>query len=175
MIWRRVLPIIAICASSLVAIGTPVDAGTSFCTNSSTSCVIAAGNSYLKALVSHNVSELQIAPSAVRTENGIDTGDGGANIAHMLATNPEYLVVKDIRDVRWYVSGDNAFALYLIDTAVPDLHTQVATVHVAERFMVAAGLITQIEAFYCAHPGLTPQTERTTSAVEIASEQCFGP
>ncbi|GAB2573286.1 hypothetical protein ISP15_04365 [Dyella jejuensis] len=144
------------------------------CTDTSRTCVIAAATTYLNALVSHNAAQVLLAAGATRTENGVDTGDSGAQIANDLQTNPQFLLISGIRDVRWFVDGDNAMALYLIDTAVPLTGVHVATVHIAERFQVDNGLITQIEAFYCTHPGLTEETERMPSAVTLFSEQCFG-
>jgi hypothetical protein len=161
--------------SGVVGLATPTGAGTVGCTDASRACVISAANSYLNALVSHDGNEARLAPSAIRTENGIDTGDGGPEIASELTNSAQYKVIEDIRDVRWFVDGDEAIALYLIDIAIPVVETHIATVHVAERFEVVNGLITQIEAFYCAHPGVTPETERSTSSEPLVSEQCFGP
>jgi hypothetical protein len=163
--WRRLLPfgaILTVCVPTVMVIGTtPTAAGVTYCTDSSRACVISAATSYLDALVSHNSSQVRLAPTAIRTENGYDTGDSGPQIANDLATNPQYLIVHDIRDVRWFVDGDQAIAMYLLDAAVPDLGTHFATTHLAERFQVENGLITQIEAIDCTHPGLTPEPERS--------------
>jgi hypothetical protein len=175
--WRRVLStsaILAVCVPAVIAVGSPTSAGTAYCTDSSRACVISAATSYLNALVSHNSSQVRLAPSAIRTENGYDTGDSGPQIANDLATNAQYLVVHDVRDVRWFVDGDQAIALYLIDAAVPVVGPEFATVHLAERFQVEGGLITQIEAFDCTHPSLTPEPERMTPIVALVNEQCVG-
>jgi hypothetical protein len=117
---------------------------------------------------------VRLAPSAIRTENGSDTGDSGSQIAHALATSPEYHIVKDVRDVRWFVDDNEAIAFYLIDAQVPGVGTQIATVHLAERFKVDDGLITQIEAIDCTHPGLVPEPERAPTIDSLVSEQCLG-
>lgn len=167
---------VALCVFLMTALSTQAvhAQATPGCTDSSRMCVMAAATTYLNALVSHNASQVWLAPAAIRTENGVDTGDSGAGIANDLQTNPQFLLIKDIRDVRWFVDGDNAIALYLIDTSVLGTGLPVATAHVAERFQVEQGLITQIEAFYCTHPGLVPESQRESSAVTLFSEQCFG-
>ena len=165
---------VALCIPGLIAAATPTSAGTVGCTDPSSACVISAATTYLIAIVSHNSSGVRLAPTAIRTENGVDTGDSGPAIAKDLATNPQYLVVHDIHDVRWFVSGDEAFALYLLDAAVPVVGTHFATSHIAERFQVEGGLITQIEAIDCTHPGLIPDTERTATPDVLVSEQCLG-
>lgn len=165
---------VALSVPGLVLAASPTAAGTTGCTDPSSACVIAAATTYLNAIVSHNSGQVRLAPGAIRTENGVDTGDSGPAIAKDLATNPQYLVVHDIHDVRWFVSGDEAIALYLLDAAVPVLGTHFATTHIAERFQVEGGLITQIEAIDCTHPGLTPDTERTATPDALVSEQCLG-
>jgi hypothetical protein len=167
-IFTLVVPI------AMVSMATPTGAGAAYCTDSSSACVISAATTYLDALVSHNASGVRLAPDAIRTENGFDTGDGGAAIANDLATNPQYLVVGGIRDVRWFVDGDEAIAFYLLYATVPVLGTQFGTTHLAERFQVENGLITQIEAIDCTHPGLVPDTERTSTLTPLVSEQCIG-
>jgi hypothetical protein len=174
---RRLIASGAILALSLpaaLAVASPTSAGTVYCTDSSRTCVISAATSYLDALVSHDSSQVRLAPSAIRTENAYDTGDSGPQIANDLATNAQYLVVHDVRDVRWFVDGDQAIAFYLIDAAVPGVNVQFATVHLAERFQVESGLITQIEAIDCTHPGLTPEPERISPIVALVNEQCVG-
>jgi hypothetical protein len=148
--------------------------GVPICTDTSRTCVIATATSYLNALQSHDASQVPLAPTAIRTENAVDTGDSGAQIANDLQTNPQYQLISGIRNVRWFVDGDNAIAMYLLDTAVPGTGVHAATAHLAERFQVQNGLITQIEAFYCTHPGVAPEAERTPASVAVFSEQCFG-
>jgi hypothetical protein len=172
----------ALVAAGVLTMSTPVAIGLTLpsgagaapvtCTDSSRACVIAAATTYLNALVSHNSSEVRLAPNAIRTENAYDTGDSGPGIANDLATNPQYLLIHDIRDVRWFVDGDQAIAFYLLDV-INGL--QIATTHVAERFQVDSGLIQQIEAIDCTHPSLlAPEGERMPTPDPLVAEQCLG-
>jgi hypothetical protein len=158
----------------MIGLSIPTGAGTTHCTDASSACVISAANAYLGALVSHNSTQVPLAPGAIRTENGVDTGNSGPQIAKDLATDPEYLVVHDIRDVQWYVAGDDAIAFYLLDATVPYVGTHVATSHIAEHFEVQNGLIERIEAIDCSHPGTTQESARTSTVEPLATEQCFG-
>lgn len=134
------------------------------CTSQSQSCVISAADAYIKALVSHDGNSVPLAPSARRTENGMVTGTSGPGIANDLSTNRGDQAIYDARDVRWFVSGDEAIAYYLLDTAAPGQsipHT--TTVHLAERFKVDNGLIYQIEAIFWTNPGSSPDSDCWTS------------
>ena len=52
-----------------------------------------------------------------------------------------------IRDKRWFVDGDEAFAFYLLDTStLPPSPAHTTTTHIVERFKIAGGLIKEIEA-----------------------------
>ena len=115
-----------------------------------TELVIAAAKSYLDALISHDASQIRLAPDARRTIHGVVT-DGADAIRESLTppTADQYNI--GIRDLRWFVdtTTQDAIAFYLLDVGntIPP-STAVMTVHLAERFRVESGLITEIEGIF---------------------------
>lgn len=128
------------------------------CTDSAPDCVIATASKYIHALVTHRGATVPLAPHAYRTENGMVTGTSGPGIQDDVSTNQGDRAIEDVRDIRWFVAGDEATAFYLMDTTAPNdpsaPHT--TTEHLAERFKVDHGLIYQIEAIFWIDPGTTP-------------------
>jgi hypothetical protein len=120
-------------------------------------CVVAAASKYLEALVSHDAGDVPLAAHARRTENGFETGNSGEEIRRNLEEAPYYRVITGMRDVRWFVEGDQATAYYLLDTSTFPETVHTSTVHLAERFRVEGGLITEIEAIFWVNPGLEPR------------------
>ncbi len=111
--------------------------------------VIAAAEQYLfHGLVEHDPDKVPLAPNAIRTEQGHNTGTSGEAIAKSLRSDIMN-VIQGIRNVRWIVEGDQAVAWYDLDTTRTE-----TPVLIAERFRVENGLITEIEALF--H---TPETE----------------
>ena len=106
--------------------------------------MVAVASRYLDALVSHDASQIPLAPDAWRTEEGRNSGQGADDIRARTESD-QMKVISGIRDVRWYVDGDNAIAFYLLDAAG-------ATTHIAERFRVVDGLIREIEAIFFISP-----------------------
>ena len=106
--------------------------------------MIEAAGRYLAALVSHDPAEVPLAPDAWRTEEGRNSGRGADDIRRRMRSE-QMQVITAVRDVRWYVDGPDAIALYLIDAGG-------ATVHTAERFRVVDGLIHEIEAIFFISP-----------------------
>jgi hypothetical protein len=102
--------------------------------------VIDAATKYLDALVSHDASEVPLAPDAWRTEQGRNSGRGPDDIR--TKTESEVMHgITGIRDLRWFVDGNDAVGLYLLDAGS-------RTAHIAERFRVIDGLIHEIEAIF---------------------------
>jgi hypothetical protein len=164
---KRILPFVLVPGvAGALAVGTAGvpeahGAGTSSaCTDSSPDCVISTASKYIHALVTHAGSTIPLAPHAYRTENGMVTGTSGPGIQNDVSTNKGDRAISDVRDVRWFVAGDEATAYYLMDTTAPNNpsapHT--TTEHLAERFKVDHGLIRQIEAVFWINPGLAPDS-----------------
>ncbi len=115
--------------------------------------VIAAAEQYLfHGLVEHDPDKVPLAPNAVRTEQGHNTGDSGEAIAKSLRADIMN-VIRGIRNVRWIVEGDQAVAWYELDTNRSD-----TPVLIAERFRVVDGLVTEIEALFHAPPETRTET-----------------
>jgi len=130
------------------------------CHDNSERCMISAATTYLDALVSHDGTDIRLAPNVVRTEEGHNTGTGAAAIIKSVSLPTPDESIIDKRDVRWFVDKPNneAIAFYILDvgaepnppTFLPFVRPTVATgtVHLSERFKVDHGLITQIEAIF---------------------------
>ena len=145
---------------SLAAIGTALAAitgllafsaagyasGNGPCHDSSADCMISAATKYINALVSHDPSDVPFVPDVRRRENGINTGDSAAAIRRSLSPPTPNQVITGARDIRWFVDAksNDAIAYYLLDVAT----TPPQVVHLAERFRVEHGLITEIEAIF---------------------------
>lgn len=141
---RRFLAIAVVAPSVVMSLSlTPVAEAMEGCDRT---CTIDAANQYLAALVSHDGSDVPLHPDAWRQENGGGVLRGGENIREALSS-PIMYVITGIHDLRWYVEGDDAMAVYFLDTVAPT--------YIFERFRVDdAGLITQIDAhFYIDAPG----------------------
>jgi 3'(2'), 5'-bisphosphate nucleotidase len=133
------------------------------CTDDSRACMIAAAKAYLDAIVTHDASKVPFAPNVRRTEGGRVTGEGEANIRENTKSQPDmaghantrYVVDEQTKNVV-------AFTLLRIPGTKADpnrktmadrLPPQPSTVHLAERFKVEKGLITEIEAIFFVRNG----------------------
>lgn len=105
---------------------------------------LAACKSYLASLVSHDASDVPLAPAVWRIENGKPSGDG----ADALRAALESEVMQSIRgteDERWFVGGDGAAVFYTLRVGNEKNEAQV---RIAERFRVVDGGIAEIEAVF---------------------------
>jgi hypothetical protein len=112
--------------------------------------VVDAARAYLAALVSHDGSEVPLAPQAWRVENGHGSGDSGPEIASALAAEIMH-VVAGVRDELWIVEDDTAVVFYTLDVdlgrlpnAAPDAPKSAK--RLGERFRVVEGMVAEIEA-----------------------------
>ncbi len=134
-------------APSLASAATPCD----------DTCTIAAAQSYLDALVSHNAQQVQFADNVQRVENGKITGSGADSMRSDLEKGFRFKIIFNLRDEQIMVDGDEVFALYSLDTGkIGNTGRQLATARVFERFRVVNGLITEIEASFHAKAGEVP-------------------
>lgn len=130
---------------------------------------IATANTYLRSLVTHDTSDLQVADNVVRTEEGNVTANGAEEICK---GNQGPVTVEDavvsMREIRWVVSdGDETIAFYLLDSPT-------SPTYIAERFQVDNGLIQHIEAiFYIDIPGYAAGPESVESRPGGVSERLF--
>ena len=126
------------------------------CTDNSRACLIAAAKSYLDAVVTHDGSKVLIHPAIRRTQNGKVTAEGDAAIRASMGKEPDML---PHRNTRYFVDRENgtviAFTLFPIFATNKDpnrpgysMNGQPATTHLAERFRVEKGVITEVEAIH---------------------------
>ena len=134
------------------------------CTDDSRQCMIAAATSYLEGIVHHDGSKVLFAPDAVRTEQGHDTGKGEAILRAALLRMPPMLGYRNTRFVidreshqlvyytllRLEVDGSRAAGNPPPPGSTP---AGPVTVHLAERFKIEHGLITEIEAIFTNQAG----------------------
>ena len=107
-----------------------------------------AARSYLAALVSHDPSKVPLADAAVRTENRRPRGSDATAIRAALASSNN--VVSGVEDAHIYVEGDEAIAMYKLDTTANDkvgagAAFGLSDVWAATRFRVRHGRIDEIE------------------------------
>jgi hypothetical protein len=130
---------------------------------------LATANTYLRSLVTHDTSDLQVAGAVVRTEEGGVTASGAAELCK---GNQGPVTVEDavlgMREIRWVVSdGDQAIAFYLLDSPT-------SPTYIAERFRVDHGLIQHIEAiFYIDVTGYAVGPESVKSRPGGVTERVF--
>ncbi len=101
-------------------------------------------------LVNHDVETTRavLADDAQRTEQGFNTGDGGDAIANSLAADV-FLVITGIDNLKWIVEcakdgscqATSTYDLEILSGIIPP-------VLISERFLVADGLIQEIEAIF---------------------------
>jgi hypothetical protein len=134
------------------------------CTDDSRQCMITAATSYLEGIVHHDGSKVLFAPDAVRTEQGHDTGKGEATLRAALLKMPPMI---GYRNTRFVVDLETHQLVYytllrldmdgsrVSGNPSPAASTQAGpvTVHLAERFKIEHGLITEIEAIFTNQAG----------------------
>jgi len=144
--WR------AICIAALLALGGASANAQSVkpsCTDDSRTCMIAAATSYLEGIVTHDGSKVLFAPDVRRTEEGHDTGQGEATLRAALLKMPPMLGYHNTRFVVDQKTHQLVyFTLLRLDSGAGAMSGKPVTVHLAERFKVEHGLITEIEAIF---------------------------
>lgn len=113
--------------------------------------VVEPACAYLASIVSHDGSKVPVADDAWRIEQGVNTGTSGPEIQESMSNDYFTTYVEGLRDIRWFVSGDEAIAYYVLDIQeAPGIESTM----LAERFKVEDGLITEIEVVfaYCRVP-----------------------
>jgi hypothetical protein len=154
--WITGLIALVMCSATAIPATAGAPAARKACTDPSRACMIRTATTYLDALLSHDASQVRLATSARRTENGSDTGDGDAEIRKSLSPPTPDEVNTGIRDKRWFTTGDQAIVFYLLDTStLPPSPLHTTTTHIVERFRINHGLITEIEAIFWIDPGPT--------------------
>jgi len=131
------------------------------CTDDSAACMIAAASAYLDSIVAHDASKVPFAADVRRTEQGRVTAQGEQQIRALQKLQPD---MAGRANTRFFVDRQShnvvAFTLLKVTGAkadptrktftdgAPPEQAKPSTVHLAERFKVEKGLITEIEAIF---------------------------
>ncbi len=111
---------------------------------------IAAAQSYIDALVSHNGDSVPFAPNCTRVEQGIRTGFSGKHLRRSLNRGPQYRIIAAVTTPEYIVDGDKTRARYTVVTKL-SLAGRRACAEVDETFTIGPdGLIGHIEVEF--HP-----------------------
>jgi hypothetical protein len=108
---------------------------------------IAAAQSYIDALVSHDADAVPFAPGCVRVEVGLKTGFSGDHLRRSLNRGPQYRVIESTTTPTFTVDGDRVRAQFDLVTK-PNLGGRRVGAHIDETFVIPAadGLIHHIRA-----------------------------
>ena len=101
---------------------------------------------YLEAFETRDASNIPLAQNVWRIENGHNTGSSPEAIRTSVES-PALDVIEDVRDIRWFVDGNDAIAYYVLDLKPVAAPNQ--SVLLAERFRSDKhGLLTEIEVVF---------------------------
>ena len=138
------------------------------CTADSRECMIAAAKAYLDSIVTHDASKVPAHPNIKRTEQGRVTAVGEQALRDSQKLQPD---MDGHRNTRFFVDEKThnviAFTLLRVTGGQADPNRKTfftgrpeanqprppSTVHLAERFKVEKGLITEIEALFTTETG----------------------
>lgn len=98
---------------------------------------IAAAQSYIDALVSHDASAVSFSPDCVRIEVGLKTGFSGNHLRRSLNRGPQFRLISAATLPEYSVDGDEVRAVYDIITK-PSLFGVRVCSHVDEVFRIPA-------------------------------------
>ena len=77
---------------------------------------IAAAQSYIDGLVTHNGDAVPFAPGCIRIEQGIKTGLTGNHLRRSLNRGPQYRVIAATTKPEYTIAGDEVRAVYNVLT-----------------------------------------------------------
>jgi len=98
---------------------------------------IAAAQSYVDALVSHDGDSVPFAPGCTRIEQGMKNGFSGSHLRRSLSRGPQYRVIAATTTPEYTVIGDRVTAKYDVLTKVSIAGRRMAA-HVDETFVIPA-------------------------------------
>jgi hypothetical protein len=106
---------------------------------------IAAAQSYIDALVSHDADAVPFSPDCVRIEQGIKTGFSGNHLRRSLNRGPQFRLIEATTRPEFSVDGDLVRARFDVITK-PSLAGRRVGAHVDETFLIPDGKIHHIRA-----------------------------
>ncbi|HZE14642.1 MAG TPA: hypothetical protein VE197_02440 [Mycobacterium sp.] len=98
---------------------------------------IAAAQSYIDALVSHDGDAVPFAPGCIRIEQGVKTGYSGNHLRRSLNRGPQYRIISAASTPQYTVSGDQVRAVYSVATKAAFAGRRIAA-RVDETFVIPA-------------------------------------
>ena len=98
---------------------------------------IAAAQSYIDALVSHDAAVVPFAPDCIRIEQGVRTGFSGNHLRRSLNRGPQYRIIAATTTPEYTVSGDQVRAVYNVLTKASFGGRRIAA-RVDETFVIPA-------------------------------------
>jgi hypothetical protein len=99
---------------------------------------IAAAQTYVDALVTHDGDGVPFAPHCTRVEQGMKNGFSGNHLRRSLNRGPQYRIIGATTPPDYTVDGDEVTARYDVLTKVSVRGRRVAA-HVDETFLIPAG------------------------------------
>jgi hypothetical protein len=99
---------------------------------------IAAAQSYIDALVSHNGDAVPFAPDCIRIEQGLKTGFSGNHLRRSLNRGPQFRIIAATTQPEYTINGDKIRAVYNVVTKV-QLGGRRFGAHVDETFVIPSG------------------------------------
>ena len=99
---------------------------------------IAAAQSYIDALVSHDAAAVPFAPDCIRIEQGVRTGFSGNHLRRSLNRGPQYRIIAATTKPGYTIAGDEVRAVYNVVTKV-QLGGRRFGAHVDETFVIPVG------------------------------------
>ncbi|MBV8862305.1 MAG: hypothetical protein JO259_10650 [Mycobacterium sp.] len=106
---------------------------------------IAAAQSYIDALVSHNAEAVPFAPDCIRIEQGVKTGFSANHLRRSLNRGPQFKIITGATPPKFTVDGDRVRAQFDVITK-PSLAGRRVCAHVDETFLIPDGTIHHIRA-----------------------------
>jgi hypothetical protein len=99
---------------------------------------IAAAQSYIDALVSHDAAVVPFAPDCIRIEQGVRTGFSGNHLRRSLNRGPQYRIIAATTKPDYTIAGDEVLAVYNVLTKASFGARRMAA-RVDETFVIPAG------------------------------------
>ena len=99
---------------------------------------VAAAQSYIDALVSHDAAAVPFSPDCLRIEMGIKTGFSGNHLRRSLNRGPQFRIIAAATPPEYTINGDEVRAVYNVVTKV-QLGGRRFGAHVDETFVIPVG------------------------------------
>ena len=99
---------------------------------------IAAAQSYIDALVSHDGASVPFAANCTRIEQGIKNGFSGNHLRRSLTRGPQYRIIDAATPAQYTIAGDEVRACYTVLTRL-SIAGRRAAARVDETFVIPPG------------------------------------